>query len=110
MTEELDPDSCLAAVNSWRKVRYHANDLGVSFGYKKDKMEIGLLAGEVQKDFPELTPLAPFDIDTAEDGTLSSKSGEDYRTMNYERIVAVQAAAITALTRRLEKLEGKLNV
>ena len=109
VTEELDPDSCLAAVNSWRKVRYHANDLGVSFGYKKDKMEIGLLAGEVQKDFPELTPLAPFDIDTAEDGTLSSKSGEDYRTMNYERIVAVQAAAITALTRRLEALEEKLN-
>lgn len=30
--------------------------------------------------------------------------------MTYERVVAVQAAAITALTRRLEKLEGKLNV
>lgn len=107
--EELDPDACLAAVNKWRKVRYHANDLGASFGYKKEKMEIGLLAGEIQQDFPELTPLAPFDIDTAEDGTISSKSGENYRTMNYERIVAVQAAAITALTRRLEELEGKVN-
>lgn len=109
VTSELDPDQCLAAVNKWRKVRYHANDLGAQFGYDPKKAEIGLLAGEVYADFPELTPLAPFDFETSEDGVVSSKSGENYRTMTYERIVAVQAAAITALTRRLEKLEGKSN-
>jgi len=108
--EELDPEQCLAAVNSWRKVRYHANELGAKYGYDPKKKEIGLLAGEVQKDFPELTPLAPFDFETLEDGSIVSKSGENYRTMTYERVVAVQAAAITALTRRLEKLEGKQNV
>lgn len=107
--EELDPDQCLAAVNRWRKVRYHANELGAQYGYDPEKKEIGLLAGEVHKDFPELTPLAPFDFETLEDGTIISKSGENYKTMTYERVVAVQAAAITALTRRLEQLEEKLN-
>jgi len=107
--EELDPDQCLAAVNRWRKVRYHANELGAKYGYDPKRKEIGLLAGEVHKDFPELTPLAPFDFETAEDGTITSKSGENYRTMTYERVVAVQAAAITALTRRIEQLEEKLN-
>lgn len=108
--EELDPEFCLDAVNRWRKVRYHANDLGAKYGYDPRKLEVGLLAGEVNKDFPELTPLAPFDYETLEDGSIVSKSGENYKTMTYERVVAVQAAAITALTRRLEKLEGKLNV
>lgn len=107
--EDLDPDQCLAAVNRWRKVRYHANELGAQNGYDPKKKEIGLLAGEVHQDFPELTPLAPFDFETLEDGTVISKSGENYRTMTYERVVAVQAAAITALTRRLEKLEAKQN-
>lgn len=107
--EELDPEFCLDAVNRWRKVRYHANDLGAKYGYDPKKLEVGLLAGEVNKDFPELTPLAPFDYETLEDGSIISKSGENYKTMTYERVVAVQAAAITALTRRLEKLEGKLN-
>lgn len=107
--EDLDPDQCLAAVNRWRKVRYHANDLGAQNGYDPKKREIGLLAGEVHQDFPELTPLAPFDFETLKDGTVISKSGENYRTMTYERVVAVQAAAITALTRRLEKLEAKQN-
>lgn len=105
--EDLDPDQCLAAVNRWRKVRYHANELGAQNGYDPKKKEIGLLAGEVHQDFPELTPLAPFDFETLEDGSVVSKSGENYRTMTYERVVAVQAAAITALTRRLEKLEAK---
>lgn len=108
--EELDPEFCLDAVNRWRKVRYHANDLGAKYGYDPRKLEVGLLAGEVNKDFPELTPLAPFDYETLEDGSIVSKSGENYKTMTYERVVAVQAAAITALTRRLEKLEGKQNV
>lgn len=110
VVEELDPEFCLDAVNRWRKVRYHANDLGAKYGYDPTKMEVGLLAGEVNKDFPELTPLAPFDYETLEDGSIISKSGENYKTMTYERVVAVQAAAITALTRRLEKLEGKQDV
>lgn len=110
VVEELDPEFCLDAVNRWRKVRYHANDLGAKYGYDPKKMEVGLLAGEVNKDFPELTPLAPFDYETLEDGSIISKSGENYKTMTYERVVAVQAAAITALTRRLEKLEAKQDV
>ena len=68
-------------------------------------MEVGLLAGEIQKDYPELTPLAPIDMgETDED----SVSGENYKTLNYERIVAVQAAAIEALNAKVEALAAKL--
>jgi hypothetical protein len=105
---ELDTKTALSEVCSWSKVRYKANSLANQLaGYDTEKMEIGLLAGEVSKEYPELTPLAAFD----NDGGVS-KSGEDYKTLNYERVVAIQAAAIeelanenAELNKRLERLE-----
>lgn len=108
--EDIDPEEALKSVVSWRKVRYTANELASQLaGYDTSKKEIGLLAGEIQKTYPELTPLAPFDYETHEDGTITSKSGEDYKTLDYERVVAVQAAAITQLHIEIEELKSCLN-
>ncbi len=108
---DIDPDEALRNVCKWRKVKYTANQLANDLaGYNTDKVEIGLLADEIKQDYPEVTPLAPFDSTDEVDaqGNSRSKSGQDYSTLNYERLVAVQAAAIEALEARLAKLEAKV--
>ena len=110
IVEHIDPDEALKHVCKWKKVRYTANALAAELAdYDVNKLEIGLLAGEIQEDYPELTPRAPFDMAVGEfDGIETSKSGEEYKTLTYERITVIQAAAIEALSRRLDALEGKL--
>ena len=63
-----------------------------SVGFKPEfgKTEIGLRAQQVEKVFPEVVTQAPFDLE--EDG--SSKSGDDYLTMYYERLTPVLVEAI----------------
>jgi len=41
--------------------RYNCNDLAASYGYDKNKKEIGLSAQEIQKYYPEVVSIAPFD-------------------------------------------------
>lgn len=116
--EFLSPKKCLSAVTSWRPIRYRPNQIGKEYAHLDDKVDIGLIAGDVEKDFPELTPLAPFDTDFV---TGQSKSGEDYKTLRYERTVGVLTGAVQALNeqnlkqqrtiddlvKRLEALEAK---
>ena len=101
----LDPEQALREVCSWKKVRYTANNLAKKLGgYDTDKVEIGLLAGDIQRAYPEITPLAPFDMsDNIEGEAPKSISGNDYITLDYERISAIHAAAIEALNTKLER-------
>ena len=41
--------------------KYNCNDLAESYGFDKSKNEIGLSAQEIQRHYPELVTLAPFD-------------------------------------------------
>lgn len=76
----------------------------VSVGFKTtfDQTEIGLRAQQVQEQFPEIVTAAPFDLD--EEG--NSKSGDDYLTMRYERLVPVLIEAIKELKAEVEKLKA----
>ena len=76
----------------------------VSVGFKTtfDQTEIGLRAQEVQEHFPEVVTAAPFDLD--EDG--NSKSGDDYLTMSYDRLVPVLIEAIKELKAEIEQLKA----
>ncbi len=88
--------------------KYNCNDLAASYGYDKNKKEIGLSAQEIQKYYPELVCLAPFDsIYDSETQQTISKSGEDYLTLNYERLVPVLLQAIKELNNKYEALEEK---
>ena len=111
--EYIDPNQALINVCKWKKVKYTANKLASELaGYNTSKVEIGLLAGEISADYPEITPIAPFDAtDTVDDnGVCSSKSGENYKTLDYERIVAIQAAAIEALNNKLEAQQLQIDM
>jgi hypothetical protein len=106
--EELDTEKALNAVCRWRKVRYTANQLANDLsGYDTSKIEVGLLANEIANDYPELITTAPFDAADDDDGT--SISGEDYKTLSYERLVAIQAAAIEALNDKVNAQQSQIN-
>lgn len=103
VVEELHGDKCLDAVKKWRPIRYRPNEIGKEYGRMEDKLDVGLIAGDVAEDFPELAPLAPFDTDYV---SGESKSGEDYKTLRYERTIAVLTGAIQYLSHRIDQLEA----
>ena len=85
---------------------YKENDLAKSFGYNNGETQVGVSAQSVEKVMPEVVHLAPFDYETAEDGTVSSKSGENYKTVDYARLVPLLIESIKELKAEIEELKG----
>ena len=70
----------------------------------ESKDEHGVIAQEIQKVIPDAVTSAPFDTD--EEG--NSKSGEDYLTVRYERIVPLLIEAIKDQQIQIDKLKKEL--
>ena len=85
---------------------YKENDLAKSFGYNNGETQVGVSAQSVEKVMPEVVHLAPFDFETAEDGTVSSKSGENYKTVDYARLVPLLIESIKELKAEIDELKG----
>jgi hypothetical protein len=73
------------------------------FGYHNKELQVGVSAQEVQAVLPEVIAAAPFDIDESN----QSKSGENYITVRYEKLVPLLIEAIKELSAKVEALEGK---
>ena len=76
----------------------------------KDEEQIGVFAQDVQSVIPQAVKPAPFDTD----GEGNSKSGDNYLTVQYEKIVPLliecikeQQKQISLLENRIDKLENK---
>jgi hypothetical protein len=65
---------------------------------------VGFIAQEVEKVLPEIIRIAPFD--DLGDGT--SKSGEKYLTVQYEKIVPLLVEAIKELQKEVQDLKNKI--
>jgi hypothetical protein len=88
---------------------YENNDLAKSFGYESTDLQLGLSAQEVQTILPEVVVMAPFDRQVLEDGTEVSKSGEDYLTVNYAKLVPLLVQAIKEQQIQIDELNKKIN-
>jgi len=83
-------------------------------GFKpKDEEQIGVFAQDVQSVIPEAVKLAPFD----RDDNGNSKSGDNYLTVQYEKIVPLliesikeQQKQINELRNEVELLKNKSNI
>lgn len=93
----------LEKVKSLRGFNYIENSLAKSFGFEEDATQIGVSAQEVEKVLPEALRLAPFDRNA--EGT--SKSGENYLTVQYEKLTPLLIEAIKELANKVEELENK---
>lgn len=84
---------------------FFQNELAESFGYNDPAQQVGVIAQEVQAVLPHAVHLAPFDMDA--DG--SSKSGENYLTVQYDKLVPLLIEAVKELNRKVEYLEHRVH-
>jgi len=89
---------------------YKPNKLAESFGMETNKKELGLSAQEVNKVLPELVDLAPFDTIRDENDNIVSKSGENYLTISYERLMPVIVESIKQLNSEIKLLKEENNL
>jgi hypothetical protein len=82
-------------------VFYTQNELAEKFGYNNYSKQVGVIAQEIQEVLPEAVAFAPFDRDEND----NSKSGQNYLTVRYEKIVPLLIEAIKELLNRVENLE-----
>ena len=87
-------------------VTYTANDLAAQFGLTNKEQQVGVLAGDAAKAQPEVVKPAPFDIGVDEEGNEYSLSGENYKTVQYEKLVPLLIQAIKELRAEVKELKG----
>jgi hypothetical protein len=71
--------------------------------------EAGVLAQEVQEVLPEVVKHAPFDYSADENGNKISKSGENYLTVDYEKMVPLLIEAIKEQQKQIDELKAILD-
>jgi hypothetical protein len=99
----IEIDNALEKVISLRGVIYKPNSIAESFGYKKEKM-VGVIAQDVERVLPEAVKPAPFDIMLFENAEIS-RSGENYKTVQYEKLVPLLIEAIKELNIQVQELK-----
>ena len=88
----------LTKVHKLSGFTYEFNDLAKSLGITDKGVHIGLSAQQVQSVLPQVVKPAPFDIN----GSGGSKSGEDYLTVQYDKVVPLLVEAIKELSAKLD--------
>ena len=97
-------DNAINKVLKLSGIIYNFNDLAETYGYAKHTEHVGLLAQDVYNVLPQAVALAPFDIKKV-DGKEISKSGENYLTIKYEKLVALLVEAVKEQQAQIEELK-----
>jgi len=101
-------DGALGIVSKLSTFKYVPNELAKTHGFDDTHIQLGLSAQEVEKVLPEVIRIAPFDQDRDDVGNLISKSGENYLTLDYAKLVPVLIEAIKELEQKVNDLTTKL--
>jgi hypothetical protein len=92
----------LHKINQLNGYYYTENEKAEEFGFKNKELQVGVSAQEVNAIMPEVIAPAPFDMDAEN----KSKSGENYMTVRYEKLVPLLIEAIKELKAEVEALKG----
>ena len=101
-------DNALDKVQSLSGFTYTRNAVAKSHGFGGDEVEVGVSAQQVKAVLPEAIHLAPFDEKVEDDGTIVSKSGEDFMTVDYPRLVPLLIEAIKELKGQVDDLQTQI--
>lgn len=101
-------DNALEKLKQLTGFLYVENDLARSFGFDSGRTMVGMSAQEIQKVQPEAVFPAPFDITQLEDGTEVSKTGANYLTVQYERLMPLVIEAIKELSEEVQAIKKSL--
>ena len=99
--------NALDKVMNLRGVTFNANDLAEGFGFETEKEQVGVLAQDVKEVLPQAVKPAPFDRMIFE-GKDISKSGEEYMTVHYEKLVPLLIEAMKEQQKQIDELKKKL--
>ena len=103
-------DNALDKVRQLSGVYFVNNDVAESFGYTNKERQVGYLAGQMKRQLPEAVKHAPFDIAQRDDGTEFSKSGENYMTVQYDRVGPLLLEAIKELDEQVSAIKRHLGI
>tara|TARA_R110000824_G_scaffold294740_3_gene483130 strand:- start:5981 stop:7531 length:1551 start_codon:yes stop_codon:yes gene_type:complete len=92
----------LSKLDAIEGVYYNANDIAKAYGFTDEGEMVGVIAQDVQTVMPHVVKPAPFDTD--KDG--NSISGENYVTVQYEKLVPLLIQAIKELKKEIDELKG----
>lgn len=98
----------LDKVNQISGVTFQSNEEAVKYGYNDKKIQVGVIAQEIEAVLPEVVVPAPFDIGQKDDGTEYSKSGQNYKTVQYEKLVPLLIEAIKDLSSQVDDLREQI--
>ena len=117
LKENIKPiDNAIDKIMKLNGVYYTWKDMVTDIGFTPTrKEEVGVLAQEVQEVLPEVVTAAPFDCEIdPPTGKTHSKSGQNYLTVKYEKLVPLlieaikeQQTTIQQLNSRIDALESK---
>jgi hypothetical protein len=99
-------DDPLDKVNKLTGIYFKTNDLAKSLGFNDVKRQVGVIAQDVNETLPEVVSLAPFDSRYF-NKTITSVSGENYLTVQYDKLVPLLIEAIKELASKVEELEKR---
>jgi hypothetical protein len=74
--------------------------------YPPVKHETGVLAQEIEKAIPDAIHLAPFDLNP----DLTSKSGENYLTVQHEKIIPLLIESVKEQQKQIESLTNRISI
>jgi hypothetical protein len=98
----------LSKLLTLRGVTFNSNKVAEQYGYTDKKEQVGVIAQDVEKVLPQVVVPAPFDIAQDEGGNEYSKSGENYKTVHYDKLVPLLIEAIKELKGEIEELKTKI--
>jgi hypothetical protein len=88
-----------------RGVYYTENKFSEQFGYHDKTQKVGIIAQDVKKVFPEAIEIAPFDSDSKG----NSISGQNYMTVQYDRIVPLLIESIKAQQIQIDSQQKEID-
>ena len=112
LKENIKPiENAVDKIKQLKGVTFDWNEKSEELGFEPSTKtnDVGVIAQDVEAVFPQLVHLAPFDIGSDEDGNATSKSGEDYKTVNYARLTAVLIEAVKEQQQQIDELKAKLD-
>jgi hypothetical protein len=101
-------DNPVEKVMKLNTFKYVPNDLAKSLGIDyKDKPEVGVSAQDVNEVLPEVVSLSACDRQVLDNGQTVSKSGENYLTVSYQRMVPLLIECIKELNNEIDGVYNK---
>lgn len=75
--------------------------------YNPERQHMGVLAQDAKRVAPQVIGPAPFDTDKV---TKKSISGENYMTVQYDKLIALVIEAVKELDTKVDALDAKINM